>query len=90
MEIQQQKECNQQLLLYVKQLEKVVNDGNLPYKGKNASDVSIKSRTLKSYLSRAQTALWFSKSFGLEVETILVRFIRKGESKCRKDFVSDG
>lgn len=74
-EIQQQKECNQQLLLYVKQLEKVVNDGNLPYKGKNVSDVSNKSRTLKSYLSRAQTALWFSKSFGLEVESVLVREI---------------
>jgi hypothetical protein len=51
-------------------LEKEVHDGNLIYKGKNVSDVSNKSRTLKSYLSRA---LWFSTSFGLEVESIVVR-----------------
>ena len=72
-EIRHQKECNEQLLIYAKQLEKEVHDGNLIYKGKNVSDVSNKSRTLKSYLSRTQTALWFSKSFGLEVESMVVR-----------------
>jgi hypothetical protein len=72
-EIRQQKECNEQLLIYAKQLEKEVHDGNLIYKGKNVSDVSNKSRTLKSYLSIAQTALWFSTSFGLEVESMVVR-----------------
>jgi hypothetical protein len=55
--IRHQKECDEQLLIYAKQLEKEVHDGNLIYKGKNVSDVSNKSGTLKSYLSRAQTAL---------------------------------
>ena len=72
-EIEQQKECNQELLTYVKELEKLLSEGNHLYKGKKVSDVSNKSRTLRSYLSRAQTALWFSKSFGLEVESMVVR-----------------
>ena len=72
-EIEQQKECNQELLTYVKELEKLVSEKNHLYKGKKVSDVSNKSRTLRSYLSRAQTAPWFSKSFGLEVESMVVR-----------------
>ena len=72
-EIEQQKECNQELLTYVKELEKLVSEENHLYKRKKVSDVSNKSRTLRSYLSRAQTALWFSKSFGLEVESMVVR-----------------
>ena len=72
-EIEQQKECNQELLTYVKELEKLLSEGNHLYKGKKVSDVSNKSRTLRSYLSRPQTALWFSKSFGLEVESMVVR-----------------
>lgn len=72
-EIQQQKECNQALLTYVKELEMLVDNNKNPYKGKNVSDTVQKARTLKSYLSRAQTALWFSRSFGLEVESMVVR-----------------
>ena len=72
-DIEQQKEYNQELLNYAKELETSVSGGNHPYKGKKISDVSNKSRTLRTYLSRAQTALWFSQSFGLEVESMILR-----------------
>ena len=38
---------------------------NLAYKGKDISQVAKKSTTLKAFLSRAQSALWFATSFGL-------------------------
>ncbi len=44
----------------------------LTYKGKNISDVTKKSRTLKCFLSRAKTALWFAESFGLNITSINV------------------
>ena len=34
------------------------------------SDVKKKSRTLKCFLSRAKTALWFADSFGLNISSM--------------------
>ena len=55
---------NEDLSSYVSSLE------NLAYKGKAISEVPVvkKSRTLKAFLSRVQSALWFPKSFGLELK----------------------
>ena len=53
---------NEDLSSYVSSLE------NLAYKGKAISEVVKKSRTLKAFLSRVQSALWFPKSFGLELK----------------------
>ena len=73
-EIQQHKECNHYIILeYAKYLEKLVDHQKKPYKGKAISDTVHKTRTIKSYLPRARTALWFSKSFGLEVQSMVVR-----------------
>ena len=66
---------NEDLSSYVSTLE------NLAYKEK----VSKKSRTLKSFLSRAQSALWFATSFGLEVKSITVRETKSGESHTVTD-----
>ena len=55
---------NEDLSRYVSTFE------NLAYKGKDISKVSKKSRTLKLFLSRAQSALWFASSFGPEVKSI--------------------
>ena len=70
---------NENLSIYVSNLE------NLAYKGKDISEVSKKSRTLKSFLSRAQSALWFATSFGLEVKSITVRETKTGESHTATD-----
>lgn len=43
------------------------------YKGKPLSASQNKTRTLKNFLTRAEIALWFSKSYGLNIEHILVR-----------------
>ncbi|CAB4000116.1 Hypothetical predicted protein [Paramuricea clavata] len=32
-----------------------------------------KGRTLKTFISRAESALWFSKHFGLDVDSMLVK-----------------
>jgi hypothetical protein len=39
-------------------------------KGKDISHVSRKSRTINTFMSRAKIALWFMKSFGLELKGI--------------------
>ena len=70
---------NEDLSSYVSTLE------NLAYKGKDISKVSKKSRTLKPFLSRAQSALWFATSFGLEVKSITVRETKPGESHSVTD-----
>ena len=56
---------------YVTYLEKL-SCVQTEYKGKTLSASQNKSRTLKNFLSRAEIGLWFSKSFGHNVETILV------------------
>ncbi|CAB4040368.1 Hypothetical predicted protein, partial [Paramuricea clavata] len=51
---------------------------NYMHKGKDISEVIKKSRTLKKYLSRANVALWFSRSFGLQVESLIVSEVKSG------------
>lgn len=55
---------------YVANLEKL--SLNVEYKGKQLASSKNKGRTLKNFLTRAETALWFSKFFGLNIESILV------------------
>lgn len=66
---------NDKLLKYVACLEKSPLN-----KGKDIADVTKKSRTLKTSLSRANTALWFSKSFGLGIHEIVVKEQKTGEA----------
>ena len=66
---------NQELIDYVRLLEK---NENISYKGKDISGTKKKSRTLKSFSSRAQTALWFAKSYGLELKSIIVAETKTG------------
>ncbi|PFX13820.1 putative nuclease HARBI1 [Stylophora pistillata] len=78
--IVQLEQKNDELLKYVACLEKSpVN------KGKDIADVTKKSRTLKTFLSRANTALWFSKSFGLYIHEIVVK-----EQKTREAHILMG
>ena len=45
---------------------------NLLYTRKHVSEATKKSRTLKTFISRAEVGLWFAKSFGLEVKSMNV------------------
>ena len=54
---------NKELEEHVKTLEETI--GITSHKGKVVSGTTNKTRTLKSFLSRVETALWFSKSLGL-------------------------
>ena len=67
---------NQEPLSYVEKLQNAQQD---PYKGKDISQVKKKSRTLRSFMTRAQTALWFAKSFGLDIEAITLRESKSGK-----------
>lgn len=62
---------NKELEDYVANLEKL--SLNVEYKGKPLASSKNKGRTLKNFLTRAETALWFSKFFGLDIESILVK-----------------
>ena len=68
---------NEELLKYIACLEK---SESLLNKGKDIADIKKKSRTLKTFLSRANTALWFSKSFGLDIQEIIVKEQKTGQS----------
>ena len=59
-EITSLQQQNRELLDYIECLEK---NESLQNKGKDISEVKNKSRSLKTFLDRAQTALWFSNSF---------------------------
>ena len=61
--------ANDELQSYI---DCLMRSEGLTYKGKNISDVTKKSRTLKCFLSRAKTALWFAESFGLNITSINV------------------
>ena len=63
---------NQQLLNYLSDIEKVAQI-ECQYRGKHLYSSQNKGRTLKTYISRAESALWFSKHFGLDVESMLVK-----------------
>ena len=62
---------NEELKQYVLLLEK---------SGKSITETKKKSRTLKNFLSRAETALWFARSFGLELESVPVKEVNSGIS----------
>ena len=71
------KSRNQELMSYIETLE---NSANLLNKGKDISEVKKKSRTLNTFLSRAKTALWFSRSFGLELKSLTLNEAKTGAS----------
>ncbi|PFX14072.1 hypothetical protein AWC38_SpisGene21809 [Stylophora pistillata] len=68
---------NKQLEDYLVYLEKL--SINAEYKGKPVSSSQNKARTLKHFLIRPETALWFSKYFGLDIESILVKESDSGD-----------
>lgn len=68
---QSSQEENKKLEHYIESLEKSL-DVSL-FKGKPFSQVKNKSRSLKTFLSRVQTALWFSSSFSIELESSSVK-----------------
>lgn len=63
---------NSELEDYVANLKKI-NGVQAEYEGKPLSASQNKTRTLKNILTRAEVALWFIKSFGLNIETIVIR-----------------
>ena len=67
--IEKQHSKNQELINYIGLPEK---NENIAYKGKDISEVIKKSQSLKSFSTKAQTALWFAESFGLELKTVVV------------------
>ena len=75
---------NKELIDYIERLQTAQQD----YKGKDISQVKKKSRTLKTFMTRAQTALWFAKSFGLEIESVAMKEVQTG-SKHNVKMASD-
>lgn len=75
---------NKELIDYIERLQTAQQD----YKGKDISQVKKKSRTLKTFMTRAQTALWFAKSFGLKIESIAMKEVQTG-SKHNVKMASD-
>ena len=75
--ISDQKSKNQEFMSYFETLE---NSEHLLNRGKDISEVK-KSRTLNTFLSRAKTALWFSRSFGLELKHLTVNEAKTGASR---------
>ena len=63
---------NEELLSYIESIE----NSDKTYVGKDISEVKKKSRTLKAFISRAKTALWFAKSFGLELESMTINELK--------------
>ncbi|CAB3983662.1 Hypothetical predicted protein [Paramuricea clavata] len=66
---------NKKLKQYIELLEK---SEKMEHQGKDISETKKKSRTLKKCLSRAETALWFARSFGLELKSVNVKEINSG------------
>lgn len=61
-EIRKLYDSNKELLTYIDYLE--IN------RGKDVAHSTRKSRTLNTFMSRAQIALWFMESFGLKMKGI--------------------
>ena len=76
-EITSLQQQNRELLDYIECLEK---NESLQNKGKDISEVKNKSRSLKTFLDRAQTALWCSNSFGLSIQGIQVKEQKTGQT----------
>ena len=68
-DVEKAETTNKELIDYIERLQTAQQD----YKGKDISQVKKKSRTLKTFMTRAQTALWFAKSFGLEIESVAMK-----------------
>ncbi|CAB4013107.1 Hypothetical predicted protein [Paramuricea clavata] len=66
-EIRNLHNVNKELLDYINCLE---NKQTFQNKGKDVANVAKKSRTLNTFMSHAKIALWFMKSFGLELKGI--------------------
>ena len=85
---------NQQLLNYLADIEKVAQI-QCQYNGKHLSLSQNKGRTLKTYISRAESALWFSKHFGFVLESMLVETLdstansEPGEMKNRYNSLTE-
>ena len=83
-DVEKAETTNKELIDYIERLQTAQQD----YKGKDISQVKKKSRTLKTFMTRAQTALWFAKSFGLEIESIAMKEVQTG-SKHNVKMASD-
>ncbi|CAB4000958.1 Hypothetical predicted protein [Paramuricea clavata] len=69
-EIKNLNEVNKELLDYMDCLEQKHNFKN---QGKDVAHVAKKSRTLNTFMSQTKLALWFMKSFGLELTELKAR-----------------
>ena len=76
MEIERLQTVNSDLKKHIEDIE---NKEKLVNKGKDIAEVKNKYRTLKTFCTRAETAMWFSKSFGLELNSITVKEIKTGK-----------
>ena len=66
---------NSQLEDYINCLER---QNAFTYNGKDISEAKNKQRTLKTFMTKAETALWFSKAFGLQLESIkVIRYMQE-------------
>ena len=70
-ETQVLQKTNKELEDYIASLENSV--GVSSYQGKPLSTVKNKFRTLKTFISRAEAALWFCSSFGVELVGLTVK-----------------
>ena len=76
-EISNLKSTNNELEEYIKFLEK---EEGFAYKGKDISKTKNKQCTLKAFLTRAETAIWFAKAFGLELQSLKVKEAKTGKT----------
>lgn len=69
-QIDKQASINEQLEAHIKTMEE---EEGIIYLGKSMSEVHDKKSTLNAFMGRAETALWFSKSFGLQLQGLKVK-----------------
>ena len=69
-QIDKQASINEQLEAHIKTMEE---EEGIIYRGKSMSEVHDKKSTLNAFMGRAETALWFSKSFGLQLQGLKVK-----------------
>ena len=74
--ISELQEINNDLKDYIRQLEK---PDYLLNKGKDVMEVQKKTRTIKTFMSRAKTALCFADSFGLDIHSITLKEHKSGK-----------
>jgi hypothetical protein len=71
-QIQELQNVNKELSSYITELE------GSAYRGKPLSQTKNKRRTLTCFLTRAQRGLWFSKYFGIEIESLIIKNTASG------------